>query len=107
MKLVEDKEDLQELIFNNTMASIYFASKGCEVCTALKPKIEELLETFPQIAKGQVDVEKSIELSAAYDIFTIPAVLVYVEGKEVLREARYVSIVEIKDKLERYYNMLF
>lgn len=107
MKLLEAKEDLEDFIEKDTMALIYFGSKGCGVCTALKPKMEEMLESFPKIAKAQVDVEKSLELSAAYNIFTIPAILMYVEGKEVLREARYISVREIKDKLERYYNILF
>lgn len=107
VKLLESKEDLEDFISINTMALIYFGSEGCGVCRALKPKVEEMLESFPRIAKGQVDIEKSVELSAASSIFTIPAILVYVEAKEVLREARHISIREMKDKIQRYYNMLF
>lgn len=107
MNMIDTKDAIKELIDNNEMVLLYFGSTGCNVCTALKPKVQELLKQFPKIKSAQVDVENSLEISAAYNIFTIPVILVYIEGKEIIREARHISIQEINEKLERYYNMLF
>jgi thioredoxin-like negative regulator of GroEL len=95
------------LINNNQIVLVYFGSNTCNVCTALKPKVEELIKDYPQIKSAQVDVEKSLTVSAAYNIFTIPVILVFIEGKEIIREARHISMQDISRKIERYYNMLF
>lgn len=107
MEILNSNEDIKELINNNEMALVYFGSNNCNVCVAMKPKIEELLKGFPKIRSAQVDIEKSLEVSATYNIFTIPVILLFVEGKETIREARYISMQDINSKIERYYNMIF
>jgi thioredoxin-like negative regulator of GroEL len=107
MNIVNTNDSIKELINNNEMLLLYFGGNNCNVCTAMKPKVEVLLKEFPKICSAQVDVEKSIEIAAAYNIFTIPVILVYIEGKEIIREARHISIQDIHDRIERYYSMLF
>ncbi|MCM0650692.1 thioredoxin family protein [Clostridium swellfunianum] len=107
MIMMNSSESIEELISNNEVALVYFGSVGCNVCNVMKPKVEELLKAYPKIKSAQVDIENSIELSGFYNIFTIPAILVYIEGKEIIREARHISIQELNSKIERYYNMLF
>jgi thioredoxin-like negative regulator of GroEL len=102
-----EKEIIEKAIKDSEMVLLYFGSKSCNVCNVLKPRIEELLKEYPKINSYQVDVEKSMEASAVYNIFTIPAILVFVEGKETIREARYISIQDLDSKVERYYNLLF
>lgn len=107
MNMVNSLEEIKELIENNQMILLYFGSSSCSVCSAVKPKIEEILKDYPEIKSVQIDVEKSLDVSAAYNIFTIPAILVYIEGKEIIREARNISIQDLSSKIDRYYNMLF
>ncbi|WP_127836785.1 thioredoxin family protein [Clostridium prolinivorans] len=107
MNFVNSKSDIEELINNNKIVLLYFGSNNCNVCTAMKPKVKEILEEFPKIKSVQIDVEKSLEISASYEIFTIPAILIFIEGKEIIREARYISIQNLREKIDRYYNMIF
>ncbi|SKA74050.1 Thioredoxin [Clostridium sp. USBA 49] len=107
MNFINSKSDIEELINNNKIVLLYFGSNNCNVCTAMKPKVKEILEEFPKIKSVQIDVEKSLEISASYEIFTIPAILVFIEGKEIIREARYISIQNLREKIDRYYNMIF
>lgn len=107
MNMANSNEAIEELINNNDMVLVYFGGNNCNVCVALKPKVQELLKNYPKIKSAQVDVEKSLAVSAAHNIFTIPVVLVFIEGKEIIREARHISIQEINTKIERYYNMFF
>ncbi|MCM8712000.1 thioredoxin family protein [Clostridium sp. SYSU_GA19001] len=104
---VNSKEALEVLINNNQMVLVYFGSNTCNVCNAIESKVQELLKNYPKIKSSKIDVEKYLEISAAYNVFTIPVILVFIEGKEMLREARYISIQDVKNKLERYYNVLF
>lgn len=107
MDMINSNEVNEDLIKNNEMALVYFGGNNCGVCTAMKPKVQELLKHYPKIKSGEVDVEKSVSLAAAYNVFTIPVILLFIEGKEVIREARHISLQDIADKLERYYNMFF
>lgn len=107
MNVINRSEDLKQLISENEMTLVYFGGESCNVCAAMKPKVDELLENYPKIKSAQVDVEKSLQISAEYNIFTIPVILLFLEGKEAIREARNISIQAIDDRIDRYYNMLF
>jgi thiol-disulfide isomerase/thioredoxin len=107
MNMVDSNVVIEKLINNNEMVLIYFGSESCGVCGVMKPKVEEILKNYPSIKNIEVNVEKSKKIAALYNIFTIPGILVYIEGKEIIREVRHISLQDINSKIERYYNMLF
>lgn len=100
-------DEMDEFIKNNTIAMIYFASEGCSVCGVLLPKIEEMLIKFPKIKISKIQVDKFTEAAGQYSIFTLPAILVYIEGKVIIREARFISVEMLEGNIERYYDLLF
>ena len=100
-------DEMNEFIKNNTVVMIYFASEGCGVCGALLPKIEKMVIKFQKLKIGKVKVDKFTEAAGQYSIFTLPAILVYIEGKEIIREARFISVEMLEKTIERYYNILF
>jgi thioredoxin 1 len=100
-------EEIDEFIKNNTIAMLYFTSEGCNVCGGLLPKIEEMLIKFPKTEISKIKVDKFTQASGQYSIFTLPGILVYIEGKEIIREARFISVEMLEETIERYYNMLF
>lgn len=99
--------EMDVFIKHNTIAMIYFASEGCSICGALLPKIEEMIIKFPELKIGKVQVDKFTEAAGQYSIFTLPAILVYIEGKEIIREARFISVEILEESIERYYELLF
>jgi thioredoxin-like negative regulator of GroEL len=107
MNIADSNEAIEKLINDNEMVLAYFGSENCSVCSAVKPKVEEVLKNYPKIKSVEVDVEKSVRAAAAYNVFTIPVVLVFIDGKETIREARHISIQDIDHKVARYYSMLF
>ena len=107
MIVLNTLDEMNEFIKNNTIAMIYFSSEGCSVCSALLPKIQEMIIHFPNIKISKVQIEKFTEAAGQYSIFTLPAILIYIEGKEVIREARFISVEMLQEHIERYYNLLF
>jgi thiol-disulfide isomerase/thioredoxin len=78
------------------------------VCKVLKPKIYELLQNeFPKIKFRYIDVKKTPEISAQNNIFTVPTILIYFEGKEFVRRSRNIGITELKNLIERPYKLMF
>lgn len=101
------KESIESLIKENEIVLIYFGNKTCGVCNVLKPKVEKILNNYPKIKSIEIDVEKHLEISSQFNIFTIPAILVFIEGKENIREARYLSIDDLENKIKRYYELFY
>jgi thioredoxin-like negative regulator of GroEL len=100
-------DEIDEFIKANTISVVYFASEGCSVCGVLLPKIEEMIIKFPKVKISKVQVDKFTQAVGQYSIFTLPAILVYIEGKEIIREARFISVEMLEGSIERYYELLF
>lgn len=71
------------------------------------PKVEKLLEEYPNMEGAYIEAGDVPELSAIYSAFTLPALLIFAEGKEVIREARHISFRDITERVDRYYSLLF
>lgn len=100
-------EDFDSFISSNKAAAIYFSTPDCNVCKILKPKLIEMLnQNFPLINFAYVDCEKSKELAAQQIIFSVPTIIFFFEGKEYIRKARFVNLVELKTDLKRIYSMI-
>lgn len=100
------KEEIEALINTNEILLLYFSSKSCGVCKVIKPQLDEVLKTYPKLKSIQIDVEGNIKLAASYSVFTLPAVIVFVNGKETIREARYINVEEIENRIDRYYKLI-
>lgn len=78
------------------------------MCKVLKPKlIEMLVQNFPLMNFAYVNCEEAKELAAQQNIFSVPTILFFFEGKEFIRKARYVNLDELKNELDRIYSMIF
>lgn len=81
---------------------LYFSGAHCSVCTALKPKLlPQIANLYPMVEVNIIDVVKEQEFAAQHLVFTLPVVLILVDGKEQYRFARSFSVQEVLDKLER------
>ncbi|MGK9368638.1 thioredoxin family protein [Melioribacter sp. Ez-97] len=86
----------------------YFSTPDCNVCKTLKPKVMELLEKeFPEVKFLYVDVSSSRELAAQLNVFAVPTLILFVDGKENFRMSRFVGLDELSDKIGRIYNLYF
>ncbi len=100
-------EDIEALVHNNTAVALYFSGEDCGVCNALKPKIEELLEQkFPFIKRAFLDTKEHLEVAAWLGVFGVPTLIIFIEGKEYIREGRAMSIHTLEEKLTRIYEIL-
>jgi thioredoxin-like negative regulator of GroEL len=105
MKVFTDG-DAAALPQQSEMVCVYFSQPDCGVCNALRPRVEALLEEYPGVDSWFVDLEQHPEAAGHYTVFTIPAVILFVQGKETVRFARYFSIDQLDEKLARYYELL-
>lgn len=103
MERVNSIEEIDKLKDENDMLLVYFGSNLCSVCIAMMPKLEALLKKYPDIKAVKVEVEKMPELSANYNVFTVPVIILFIQGKETIREARIISLIGLEESIRRYY----
>jgi len=104
---IHSQEEIDKLINSELGVLLYFSTPTCNVCHALKPKIIEAFDThFPVIKQQFIDSSLSPEIPAALGIFSVPTIIVFLDGKEFARESRNVSVGELVKKIARPYEMM-
>ncbi|MFB1050154.1 thioredoxin family protein [Paraliobacillus sp. JSM ZJ581] len=100
---IKSMEQLNTFIQANDVSLVYISKKQCSVCHSLLPQIETIMEKYPKISTTQVSADAVPEVAGAFSIFTVPVILVFVEGKEYYRGARIVPLKPFEEKIKQLY----
>ena len=105
---IKSIDQIKGITAESKAALIYFCNDTCAPCVALRPKVSELVETqFPLVGLYFCNAVQLPEIAAEYGIFASPTLLVYFEGKEYIRESKYISISALASSIAKFYNMVF
>ncbi|KNZ40867.1 thioredoxin family protein [Acetobacterium bakii] len=107
MEQVNSIPEMNAFRKNNEMLLVYFGNNTCSVCRAIMPKINSIIASYPFIKAVKIDAQKSTELSASYGVFTVPVVMLFIKGKETIREAGIISLISLEEKISRYYSLFY
>jgi thioredoxin-like negative regulator of GroEL len=110
MKLTEinSLDEIRSKIENSPAVLIYFSHDQCNVCKILKPKIAEMLtDSFPKMEMIYVNTQKSPESAGQNNIFTVPTIVAFFDGKEAFRKSRNFGTEELKQAISGTYHMIF
>jgi len=100
-------ENIKKTIEQNLAVMIYFSAPTCNVCHALKPKLLEALEkNFKDFEVVSVDISETEDIAPHFDVYAIPTVLVFLDGKEFLRKSRHMSVDEVIREIKRPYEIM-
>jgi thioredoxin-like negative regulator of GroEL len=104
---VTSLEHLKQVITDQPFVVAYFSRPDCGVCTALKPKVTEIVANLPEANAYYVNLDEMPDAAGEYSIFTIPGIVLFVDGRETIREARYVSADDLESKMHRLHSLRF
>lgn len=94
-------------ISRNKLVLAYFGREECQTCVALKPKVKEMITTkFPETIFLDIETSHASEIYGQYTIFTVPSILLFVEGREILRRSRIISILELETLISKIYRLI-
>ena len=85
---------------------VQFGSYTCAPCSAIKQRIDSWIEDHPAIMSLYVPIEEFPQIAASEGIFSVPTILVYINGQMTIRESGYFSLDNIFDKIERYIEII-
>ncbi|MRJ03228.1 MAG: thioredoxin family protein [Epsilonproteobacteria bacterium] len=108
MRQVTSLHELQESLERGGGVLLYISAPNCAVCDALKVKVEELFSSqFPKMELIEANIAHIPELGGRFTIFSAPALLIFFDGQEFLREGRNVSLELLAQRLEKIYTLYF
>jgi thioredoxin-like negative regulator of GroEL len=100
-------EELQIIIQDEIGVLLYFSGENCNVCHALRPKFKELFDAeFPKIRQIYLDAHENPEISAHFQVFSVPTMIGFLDGREFIREGRAGSLHKMTEQLKRPYMIM-
>ena len=96
-------EEVEQFIENNQLAFLYVTQPHCSVCHGLFPQLVPILDRYRNIATAQIDATAVQEAAGQLSLFTAPVALLFVEGKEYLRKARFIPLHELEGEIAKIY----
>jgi len=68
---------------------------------------EMLKEKFPKVKMVYADTVNSPEIAGQNSVFAVPTIITYMGGREYFRKSRNIGIGELKELINRPYQMIF
>ncbi len=102
IRTLESFQDVLNVIGTEDEVNLmYFTRQDCGVCHAVKPAVSGLLGKYPQIKGYDCYLESDPMIAGQYSLYNVPVILVYVNGREVLREGRFIVMDVLEPKILR------
>ncbi len=77
-------------------------TKTCSVCKPMTAKLLHFLTDYPQIPAYEIYLEDVEMFQGQHLVFTVPTIIVFSNGKEILRESRFIDFQKIERLFEIY-----
>ena len=80
------KDNFNDTIDNNDIVVIDFWAEWCGPCKSFAPTFEAVSERYPDIVFGKVNTEEQTELAQAFQIRSIPMLMLFREQIQLLAQ---------------------
>ena len=101
MKTIENFKDIEKII-NEDLVMIIAKTHTCSSCQTIANMLESNLMHYHEIEKYAIYVDDIDKFRGEYLIFSVPTIIIFSKGKELLRESRYMNYAKM-DRLIKMF----
>lgn len=101
MHTIESFDSISEII-EKDLVMIVAKTHTCSTCKQIVDHLNQNVKRINEIENYQIFVDDMDRFRGEYVIFSVPTVLIFSNGKELLRESRFINI----DKINRLIDMV-
>lgn len=95
-----DKSNFGEIKSSQKTVLLDFYADWCGPCRMVSPIVDEIANENPQYLVGKINVDEENELAAAFNVMSIPTLVVMKDGKIINQSAGAKSKAQILAMLE-------
>lgn len=103
---IQSIEQYHDFINSNLLAVIHVMRNHCSVCHAVLPQIQDLLEEYPKVKFGVINQSELKDIAGELCIFTVPVELIFMNGKEMHRQGRFIDMQTFEHQLNKMYGVV-
>lgn len=97
-------DKFEDIIKSEKPVLIDFFATWCGPCKMMHPVLEELHTNVGEKAKIiKIDIDKNQELSAIYNVRSVPTLMIFQNGELKWRTSGVQSVQALEQELEKYY----
>jgi hypothetical protein len=101
MKEIKDYREVTDII-NQELVMIIAKTHTCSTCTTINEIIGQNVKYIEEIPVYYLYVDDLAEFRGEYTIFSVPTVLIFNEGKEILRESKFINFAKIDRLIDMF-----
>lgn len=104
VETVKTQGDLDGFKEKESLFLLYFSADVWSVCGGVFPRLMELAEAY-KIDLVKIDTAASKYIPGQYTVFVVPTVLIIYNGREMLRESKFIDFNNIDKNLDYIVEM--
>lgn len=98
-------DNLQSTVGDNDIVILDFWAEWCGPCRNFAPVYEQASEKHEDIVFGKVDTEAEQQLAGAFEVSSIPTLMVFREGVGVFRQAGALAAPQLEELIDGVRNL--
>lgn len=106
MDTLTSLEAVEQLRDGPGLRVLFVSQPDCSICRVLLPKVQSVVDAVPGVSVSYVDAAEVPDVAGRFNILTAPVVLVFGDGRELLREGRFLRLEEFESALRRFAELL-
>ncbi len=95
------KDNFNQTVDGNNLVVVDFWAEWCGPCKSFAPIFETVSDNHPDAVFGKVDTEQQPELAQAFQIRSIPMLMLFREQVQLFAQPGALSIAQLEDLVQK------
>ncbi|MFJ6193221.1 thioredoxin family protein [Bacillus thuringiensis] len=95
-------EEIATYIEEQQLVLLFIKTENCGVCDVMLRKVNCVLENYDYVEKIEILLQDMQEIGGRYAVFAGPTILLFYNGKEILRESRFISLENLERTIQLF-----